>query len=180
MKSTHSSARRVAAWLGISVALVLGPHALSIAQDAALEMFSPGEVLTAAKLNGHFAELERRLRNVEATVPKFQIGSENCDSLDEAWILEEQVNPDGRSYTRHVDFSSAFAVPPVVEVALKSLDTSAGFNTRLTVNASNVTATGFDIVIATWSDSIVYSANVLWVASTSGSALEPAAPPSAQ
>lgn len=71
----------------------------------------------------------------------------------------------------HVSFDEPFVTAPVVVASFTLLDCGAvdytkPTNTRIEVITTGITPDGFDLVIATWADSKVWSANVAWVAYT--------------
>lgn len=68
-------------------------------------------------------------------------------------------------FTTHVSFQQPFAKPPQVIVNLAGLDVSNARNTRVTVSANNVSTSGFDLVVDTWADTILYAVWVSWIAS---------------
>lgn len=47
---------------------------------------------------------------------------------------------------------------------LSGLDSDHNRNTRITVNAINITRDGFEIDFQTWSDSIIYGVGYTWIA----------------
>lgn len=66
---------------------------------------------------------------------------------------------------KHFNFSDgAYSEPPNVMVWLSALDIDKSRNYRVRALARNVTATGFDLDIESWLDTILYSATASWVA----------------
>jgi len=63
-----------------------------------------------------------------------------------------------------ITFAEKFSNPPNVVVAINMLDVSNGANTRVTVSAQNVTATGFTLQVSTWADTVLYSVSGMWYA----------------
>ncbi len=53
---------------------------------------------------------------------------------------------------------------PQVIVGLSALDGSKQSNTRVAASAVDITAEGFTMVIKTWSDTLIWAANVSWTA----------------
>lgn len=78
------------------------------------------------------------------------------------WNLHQGIGP--RSYTVHVSFLEPFQSVPIVLVSLRMLDVGNMTNTRAHVLAENVTQEGFDLVIHTWADTVLYGAEVTWMA----------------
>ncbi|MBV8308798.1 MAG: hypothetical protein JO344_00220, partial [Planctomycetaceae bacterium] len=79
-----------------------------------------------------------------------------------AWKLGQGMGE--REYVKHVTFSKRFDTPPQVVVGSSFLDVDQSKNTRVEVSARDVTPEGFDLVLKTWSDSIVYSLGANWLA----------------
>jgi hypothetical protein len=74
-----------------------------------------------------------------------------------------------RRDTEHFDFPEGqFNEEPNVVVWLSALDLDKGHNWRVKAYATNVTASGFDLNIDTWADTILYSAAASWVAYPKG------------
>ncbi|MEG4025391.1 H-type lectin domain-containing protein [Microcoleus sp. S13C4] len=97
--------------------------------------------------------------------PKIESGSISKGYHKTGHPLELGTPVGARSDTIRVDFPGGkFTTPPKVQVMLNSLDTSNTTNTRLQVSANNITVSGFDIVVSTWSDSIVFGVSVAWFA----------------
>lgn len=70
-----------------------------------------------------------------------------------------------RSDVSHVDFPQGkYTSPPNILVWLTALDLDSKHNWRVRAAARNVTASGFDVVIESWADTVLYSAAVSWVA----------------
>lgn len=69
-----------------------------------------------------------------------------------------------RIYRVHATFGKKFSAPPAVTVSLSSFDLSPTYGQRLAVYAENITKDGFDIVVLTWADTVVYAAGVTWLA----------------
>jgi hypothetical protein len=71
------------------------------------------------------------------------------------WTLLEGTGD--REYRRQVAFKRAFNAPPEVMIGLSMLDVNPGTNDRVRVRVKNITATTFDVVFSTWSDTAIYS-----------------------
>ncbi|KAG6908362.1 hypothetical protein DXG01_005180 [Tephrocybe rancida] len=63
-----------------------------------------------------------------------------------------------------VNFDRPFVTPPKVVVFLNSIDLGKGKNWRLRTTATAIDAKGFTLNIETWSDTVLYAAQVAWVA----------------
>ena len=81
---------------------------------------------------------------------------------DAGWSLDQGIGD--REYVKHVTFPRRFDTPPQVVVGTSLLDVDQSKNTRVEVSARNVTPEGFDLVLRTWFDSIVYSLGANWLA----------------
>ncbi|MBV8384617.1 MAG: hypothetical protein JOZ63_18685, partial [Planctomycetaceae bacterium] len=84
----------------------------------------------------------------------FQVGA--------AWKLVQGMGE--REYVKHVTFTRRFDTPPQVVVGSSLLDVDQSKNTRVEVTARNATPEGFDLVLRTWSDSIVNNLGANWLA----------------
>ncbi|WP_326579913.1 H-type lectin domain-containing protein [Streptomyces sp. NBC_00481] len=78
------------------------------------------------------------------------------------WTLNQGNGP--REWRESIAFAKAFNAPPEVTVAISMLDAGVAANTRVSVRAENITATGFDLVAYTWDNTIVYSVTASWLA----------------
>ena len=95
-------------------------------------------------------------------IPVIQSGWVTRGYTSPGWNLREG---DGiREFIVHITFSKPFTEIPDVTASLMMVDISKEFNTRIWVLAQNVSTTGFDLVIRTWSDTMVNSVGVTWVA----------------
>jgi hypothetical protein len=79
--------------------------------------------------------------------------------------LELGVPIERRSDQIRVDFPAGrFAKVPKVRVMLNQIDTDQAVNTRISVQVTSVTQSGFSIEVSTWADSKVYGVGVSWFA----------------
>lgn len=62
-----------------------------------------------------------------------------------------------------IEFAQPYLRVPHVHVSLSMLDISNSSNTRMDVQAENITCTGFEIVFRTWADTQVARARVAWM-----------------
>lgn len=69
-----------------------------------------------------------------------------------------------RQNREHVVFSQSYVTAPHVQVSISMWDISNAANTRVDVQAENITETGFDILFRTWGDTQVARARVAWTA----------------
>lgn len=70
---------------------------------------------------------------------------------------------EGARQTRaHVEFSESFRDKPIVQVNLSMWDISSDANTRVDVQAEDITPDGFAIVFRTWGDTKIARVRVAW------------------
>jgi hypothetical protein len=71
-----------------------------------------------------------------------------------------------RSYYKNVIFSERFNAPPKVMIAIQGYDAASSqvSSIRLTVEALDITETGFKIHYKTWWDSKIYGVWASWIA----------------
>ena len=71
----------------------------------------------------------------------------------------------GPREVRHViEFKEPFLDPPAITVGLSMWDTDSRTNSRVDLQAENVTVAGFDLVFRTWSDSRIARVRADWMA----------------
>ncbi len=83
------------------------------------------------------------------------------------WSLAEVVEGEphaARTFTTHIAFSEPFQFVPVLHSSLVGFDLDQRDSPRLSVAATGVTSTGFDLAVTTWMASRVYSVEVSWLA----------------
>jgi hypothetical protein len=69
-----------------------------------------------------------------------------------------------RFFNKHVNFDKPFDFIPVVRTGISGLDCANQANLRVATYALQVNEKGFDLKVQTWSDSIVHSVELNWVA----------------
>lgn len=156
----HGAVKRALALAG-GIAVIGGVVAIA---HAVPTMFSNGDVLTAAQLNGNFADLEDRMVSLEASRVVLQTGTVGGSLQEGSWRLEET----GDNLTDiPVTFSPEFSRVPKVLVVLKNVDAGVTTN-HMSIDASalNVTRTGFTIRFSDYSDSSIWAASATWIAYT--------------
>lgn len=87
--------------------------------------------------------------------------------LTPGWNLTEIEEGDphaARTFTTKVEFLDAFQFPPVLHTSLVGFDLDQRDSQRLSIAASNITTTSFDLSVTTWMASRVYSVEVNWLA----------------
>ena len=95
----------------------------------------------------------------------------HCDSGGPMWDGQ-----DDREFRQTVVFDAQFDAPPMVTLGLSGLDIAHEKNARLTLTPEEITATGFVVVLKTWSDTRIGRASVSWMA-VGAHAVEAAEPP---
>lgn len=98
------------------------------------------------------------------------------------WIAVSTDNPEARvgqftpegapseldggkiGYTEKFDFDKPFSHPPRVLVALNKLDVGNEKYLRIEANAQNITEDGFEMVINSWDDTVLYSGAAAYIA----------------
>lgn len=101
------------------------------------------------RLRGHSIGVERGSVVLVADV----------DDSGEMWTGAGQ-----RSRSVGVTFSAAFFGPPEVMVSLDMWDMDRGTNQRVDISATQVTETGFEILLRTWGDTRIARARAAWLA----------------
>ncbi|KAB5588894.1 H-type lectin domain containing protein [Ceratobasidium theobromae] len=67
-------------------------------------------------------------------------------------------------YTGRLDFGQAFGQPPRVVVGFNKIDAAKEKNLRIEANADKITNTGFEMVINSWGDSVIYGGGAAYIA----------------
>jgi len=125
-----------------------------------ISIVPPDDSISTAKIvNG---SVTRAKLGPDAIIPLIQSGDVIADTSVTGWTLH--LGSGYRTYQAHVTFPKGFSQIPVVITALRSIDDSPATGTRLTVFAQQITTTGFDMVVLTWADSIVYGTAATWIA----------------
>ena len=110
---------------------------------------------------GCYKELETRLAKVEG------IGEVIIDSGDVGFsqdpLLTSGENKK-RQRTVKIKFGEKFKTVMEVIPSIKTLDSHHKCNVRIDVSAENITNEGFDLIITTWYDTMVWVINVKWYA----------------
>lgn len=84
----------------------------------------------------------------------------------DGWNLAD-AGPDPeapRTFTVSIAFVAPFALPPVVHLALTGLDADQRDTTRVSLKAREVTSSGFEAVVSTWSNTRLYGIDFNWLA----------------
>jgi hypothetical protein len=89
-------------------------------------------------------------------------GSQWMSSDAPKWTLEEGEGI--RRVVIPIKFSEPFLSAPKISLSFNYLDTDNTFNQRIKVEAKRVTTTGYNMVLTTWYDSIIWAVGVSWIA----------------
>ena len=71
---------------------------------------------------------------------------------------------DVRTFRTAVVFATPFASIPVVQLGLTGFDLDQRDSGRITLQAENITATGFEALISTWAGTRVFAVEFNWLA----------------
>ena len=63
-----------------------------------------------------------------------------------------------------IKFNPPFTTPPTVALALSGIDGDRTTNLRVQLEASDVEADEFNVIVTTWDDSLVHQVWVTWIA----------------
>ena len=89
------------------------------------------------------------------------------DQSSPEWSLAQTGDDDTtppRLFRTHIAFDAPFANVPMVHVGLSGFDIDNRDTARLSVRAEGISATGFDLVVATWRGTRVYRVEISWIA----------------
>lgn len=86
--------------------------------------------------------------------------------LTEGWTLDAMgmETNDACTFRTAVVFATPFASIPVVQLGLTGFDLDQRDSARITLQAENITATGFEAVISTWAGTRVFAVEFNWLA----------------
>lgn len=83
----------------------------------------------------------------------------------ESGTLEHYKNPSGNwPASRRIDFGSPFDGTPTITYGLYHLDSSYRKNLRVHTAVTNLSRTGFQLILNPWGDTEMYGASVSWMA----------------
>ncbi len=86
--------------------------------------------------------------------------------LTEGWTLDTvgTETDDVRTFRTAMVFATPFSSIPVVQLGLTGFDLDQRDSARITLQAENITATGFEAVISTWAGTRVFAVEFNWLA----------------
>ena len=96
-------------------------------------------------------------------VDSLNLAPASLEFLSGTYMRNLEVDPDSPRSVR-IDFERPFVTPPKVVVFVNHIDLDRSRNWRLSTTASDVDATGFTLIIDSYSDTILNAAQVDWVA----------------
>ena len=117
------------------------------------------------KLSEENALLKQKIKNLEEQLSKkemIQTGEYLAKfSWDSKHYMHTSFGP--RSFKVHINFDKKYERIPNVMVSIKGFDINGDRNIRIYVFSENVSVYGFDLVIGTWNDSLIYEVHVCWI-----------------
>jgi len=128
-----------------------------------IETFKNGNKVLENKLeaiNKDNSELNEKISHVKNDI-NIQSGVyKTCFPGKEAYMRRGNGQ---RSFVGHINFNKPYKNIPQVMTSLSGLDAGDMHNIRITISASNITTTGFDINIQTWADTSLYLVHISWI-----------------
>lgn len=102
----------------------------------------------------------------EYTPWKILSATASAGVLTEGWNLAEPSADSEacRQFTLFVPFAFPFSAPPVVQAGLTGFDIDQRTSARLSLMVGKISAEGFELTFTTWQDTLVYAAEVGWLA----------------
>ncbi|XP_059143410.1 uncharacterized protein LOC131930798 [Physella acuta] len=71
---------------------------------------------------------------------------------------------DHKQSVQTIKFAKPYGTPPTVVLSLEAIDTNKDVNMRYFLHMGVITTTSAQIILETWADSLIYSAQVRWYA----------------
>jgi H-type lectin domain len=102
-----------------------------------------------------------------STIPwKILSATQGVGVLTPEWNLSDVVTvpEESRSFVVDVFFSAVFSSPPVVHLGLTGFDADKYESTRLSLKVGQISESGFQAIICSWSTTRVYSVEFSWLA----------------
>ena len=115
------------------------------------------------KLNNDFSALENKNNILEEKLETINIQTGEYNTYFPGKEIYMRRGHGERSFIGHIDFNKKYESIPYVLTSLSALDAGDNRNIRISVNAFNITTTGFDIKIYTWADTSIYYVRVSWI-----------------
>ncbi|XP_070183622.1 uncharacterized protein [Littorina saxatilis] len=100
---------------------------------------------------------------------KTKLAAKRCESGSDGFQPYKQAtvtdaNGKTRTHMKHVTFSSSFRSIPKVTAGITHIDADYRVNTRIHTDVLNQQASGFDLVVHDWADSVTYGVGIMWMA----------------
>jgi hypothetical protein len=92
-----------------------------------------------------------------------QSGTFIFDSSAYPQLIDNDPGGD-RSAQNYIPFATAFTGTPTVVVSLNRIDIGSQENSRVLLATDTINANGFELIVTTWADTVLYSAGVSWIA----------------
>ena len=96
-------------------------------------------------------------------VSSLNLAPNQLDFLTGEYIRNLYADPNSPASVR-INFERPFVTPPKVVVFFNEFDLDRNRNWRLKTYTANIDVNGFTLNIETWADTILYSAQVCWIA----------------
>ena len=81
------------------------------------------------------------------------------------WTLAENSHElESREFVTHILFDAPFSNTPIVHIGLSGFDIDQRDSARISVQATAITSTGFDMRIKSWQNTRVYKVEASWIA----------------
>ncbi|XP_059143418.1 uncharacterized protein LOC131930808 [Physella acuta] len=74
------------------------------------------------------------------------------------------IGNDHKQSVQAIKFAKPYGTPPTVVLSLEAIDTNKDVNMRYFLHMGVITTTSAQIILETWADSLIYSAQVRWYA----------------
>ncbi|KAK7089381.1 hypothetical protein V1264_024390 [Littorina saxatilis] len=128
-----------------------------------------------AAISSQKTQLEANLKKAKTALEadifnlKTKLAAKRCESGSDGFQPYKQAtvtdaNGKTRTHMKHVTFSSSFRSIPKVTAGITHIDADYRVNTRIHTDVLNQQASGFDLVVHDWADSVTYGVGIMWMA----------------
>lgn len=93
-----------------------------------------------------------------------QTGTFNFSQTTDPSEWRLNIGTGERRFHKTIKFPEPFNTPPRVAVALTGIDSSSSTNLRISIEAQDIEAQEFDVVVNTWADTVIYGVFGAWIA----------------
>ena len=108
-------------------------------------------------------EQNKELKEQISKKDKIQTGEYIAQFLEGSYATYMYSSTGDRSFKKHISFDEKYEKKPHVMVSIRGIDLCKDFNSRLYANAENIDTSGFDLIIGTWADSLVFKVYISWI-----------------